>query len=57
MQKKFLIFKITFLLIFSPFWAFSNSLNLSENIESTEISVLTCDPGTQIYSLFGHSAL
>lgn len=57
MQKKFLIFKITFLLIFFPFWAFSNSLNLSENIESTEISVLTCDPGTQIYSLFGHSAL
>jgi len=57
MQKKFLIFKITFLIIFFPFWAFSNSLNLSENIESTEISVLTCDPGTQIYSLFGHSAL
>jgi len=57
MQKKFLIFKITFLLVFFPFWAFSNSLNLSENIESTEISVLTCDPGTQIYSLFGHSAL
>lgn len=57
MQKKFLIFKITFLLIFFPFWVFSNSLNLSENIESTEISVLTCDPGTEIYSLFGHSAL
>ena len=57
MQKKFLIFKITFLLLFFPFWAFSNSLNLSDNIESTEISVLTCDPGTQIYSLFGHSAL
>ena len=57
MQKKFLIFKTTFLLIFFPFWAFSNSLSLSENIESTEISVLTCDPGTEIYSLFGHSAL
>jgi hypothetical protein len=57
MQKKFLIFKITFLLLFFPFWAFSNILNLSENIENTEISVLTCDPGTQIYSLFGHSAL
>ena len=57
MQKKFLIFKITFLLIFFPFWGFSNSLNLSKNIESTEISVLTCDPGNEIYSLFGHSAL
>ena len=57
MQKKFLIFKITFLLVFLPFWVFSNSLNLSEDIESTEISVLTCDPGTEIYSLFGHSAL
>ena len=57
MQKKFLIFKTTFLLLFFPFWAFSNSLNISENIESTEISVLTCDPGTEIYSLFGHSAL
>ena len=56
MQKKFLIFKITFLL-FLPFLAFSNSLNLFDNIESTEISVLTCDPGAQIYSLFGHSAL
>ena len=57
MQKRFLIFKTTFLFIFSPFWAFSNSLNLSENIESTEISVITCDPGIEIYSLFGHSAL
>ena len=57
MQKKFLIFKLTFLLIFLPFWVFSNSLNLSKDIESTEISVLTCDPGTEIYSLFGHSAL
>ena len=57
MQKKFLIFKITFLLLFFPFWAFSYNLNISENIESTEISVLTCDPGNEIYSLFGHSAL
>ena len=57
MQKKFLIFKTTFLLIFFPIWAFSYSLNISENIESTEISVLTCDPGNEIYSLFGHSAL
>ena len=57
MQRKFLIFKTTFLLLFFPFWAFSNSLNISENIESTEISVLTCDPGNEIYSLFGHSAL
>ena len=57
MQAKFSIFKITFLLVFCPFWAFSNSLNLSENIDYTEISVLTCDPGSEIYSLFGHSAL
>lgn len=57
MQKKFLIFKTTFLLIFFPIWVFSYSLNISENIESTEISVLTCDPGNEIYSLFGHSAL
>ena len=57
MQKKFLIFKTTFLLLFFPYWAFSNSLNISGNIESTEISVLTCDPGNEIYSLFGHSAL
>ena len=57
MQKKFLIFKTTFLLIFFPIWAFSYNLNISENIESTEISVLTCDPGNEIYSLFGHSAL
>ena len=31
MQKKFLIFKITFLLLFFPFWAFSNILNLSDD--------------------------
>jgi hypothetical protein len=27
------------------------------NVENVEISIITCDPGTEIYSLFGHSAL
>ena len=32
--------------------------NLSfRNLEATKFSILTCDPGNEIYSLFGHSAL
>lgn len=27
------------------------------NIDNTQISILTCDPGNEIYSLFGHSGL
>ena len=57
MQRKYSIFKILFLLLCCPIFVFSNKLDLSNNIVQTRISVLTCDPGNEIYSLFGHSAL
>ena len=58
MLKKFLNFKL-----FLAFALFSTSLDILGNnfllkdLEKTEISLLTCDPGNEIYSLFGHSAL
>jgi hypothetical protein len=57
MQWKYSIFKILFLLLCCPIFIFSNKLDLSNNVGQTKISVLTCDPGNEIYSLFGHSAL
>ena len=39
---------------------FSNNIyaNISfSNIDNTQFSILTCDPGNEIYSLFGHSGL
>ena len=57
MQRKYSIFKILFLLLCCPIFIFSNKLDLSNNVVQTKISVLTCDPGNEIYSLFGHSAL
>lgn len=57
MQRKYSIFKILFLLLCCPIFVFSNKLDLTNNIVQTRISVLTCDPGNEIYSLFGHSAL
>ena len=57
MQRKYLIFKILFLLLCCPIFIFSNKLDLSNNVGQTKISVFTCDPGNEIYSLFGHSAL
>ena len=57
MQQKYLIFKIVLLNTFLPFLTFGNNLDLSKNVRHSKISVLTCDPGNEIYSLFGHSAL
>jgi hypothetical protein len=34
-----------------------NNIDFTKNINTTKISILTCDPGNEIYSLFGHSAL
>ena len=57
MQQKYLIFRIVLLTIFLPFLIFGNNIDLSKNVRHSKISVLTCDPGNEIYSLFGHSAL
>ena len=47
--------KLIFLLLIFP----NNSIaNISfRNIDNTQFSILTCSPGNEIYSLFGHSGL
>jgi len=45
------LFVILFLLIFSI------SISAQNNIAHTRISVITCGPGQDLYSLFGHTAL
>ncbi|HEX5151357.1 MAG TPA: DUF4105 domain-containing protein [Parafilimonas sp.] len=44
-------FVILFLLIFST------SIPAQNNINHTRISIITCGPGDELYSLFGHTAL
>ncbi len=45
-------------LFFLLFLSNNSTANISfRNIDNTQFSVLTCDPGNQIYSLFGHSGL
>lgn len=57
MLQKYLTYKILFLLIITPVYLIGNSIDFTKNINTTKISILTCDPGNEIYSLFGHSAL
>ena len=57
MLQKYLIYKILFLLIITPVYLIGNNIDFTKNINTTKISILTCDPGNEIYSLFGHSAL
>ena len=59
MLKKFSSCKLlVLLLLFLPTYSILGSnIDISKNINKTQISVLTCDPGNEIYSLFGHSAL
>ena len=49
MKNKFLIF---FLLL--EFTAFGSSQQISEN---ARFSILTCSPGKELYSAFGHTAI
>ena len=37
--------------------SYSNNSPIPFDLEKVEISIITCDPGSEIYSLFGHSAL
>ena len=58
MQQKYLIFRaVFFIILFTPFSIFGKNIDLSKNVSHSKISILTCDPGNEIYSLFGHSAL
>lgn len=54
MQRNFLKYKLIFLLLIISFTSFCNNRKLSED---AIISILTCDEGDEIYSLFGHIAL
>ena len=50
-------YKLFFVTILLQLWVtfgFSQRITLSEN---AQVSVLTCDSGTQLHSLFGHTAL
>ena len=57
MLQKYLTYKILFLLIITPVYLIGNNIDFTKNINTTKISILTCDPGNEIYLLFGHSAL
>ena len=37
--------------------SYGNNSPFTFDLEKVEISIITCDPGSEIYSLFGHSAL
>ncbi len=37
--------------------SYGNNSPIPFDLEKVEISIITCDPGNEIYSLFGHSAL
>ena len=56
MLKIFSTYKLLVLLLILPFTVIGKNIDLSKNANKTQISILTCDPGNEIYSLFGHSA-
>tara|TARA_Y100000385_G_scaffold145097_1_gene150685 strand:- start:130 stop:1350 length:1221 start_codon:yes stop_codon:yes gene_type:complete len=59
MHVKFLSFKLllsTFL-SFGTLYTIANQDFLVKDLDNTVISLITCDPGNEIYSHFGHSAL
>lgn len=37
--------------------AVNNDMTLNNNVDSLEISLITCYPGTEIYELYGHEAI
>lgn len=51
---KSLRYKICTLLFLCSFWLPGKALVVTEN---TRISILTCAPGNELYSLFGHTAI
>ena len=44
-----------FVILFLLFFSFS--VSAQNNINHTRISIITCGPGDELYSLFGHTAL
>ena len=51
-------FRIFYFLLLSLCWASSvNAQQLMERMDSIEISLLTCSPHEEVYSLYGHTAI
>lgn len=46
-----------FLLIFLSFVSFQASIQAQTLSPAAQISILTCDPGKEVYSMYGHSAI
>ena len=57
MLKCFLNWISVILLLLLHQISYSNNSPIPFDLEKVEISIITCDPGSEIYSLFGHSAL
>jgi hypothetical protein len=49
---RFLLFSLLFVSVIA-----ANHISAQKLSEKTEISILTCDPGNELYSTFGHSAI
>ncbi|RZT95610.1 uncharacterized protein DUF4105 [Ancylomarina subtilis] len=52
MRHLFILFFLTLLFV-NP----TSKVQAQENTDNTKISILTCSPGLELYSLFGHSAI
>ncbi len=48
------IFKI---ILFTLFFTATKASNIDSLMSDTQVSLITCDPGSDLYSLFGHSAV
>ena len=57
MPKLFLSWISLLILFFVPKINLGKNLLKGNYLEDVQISIITCDPGEEIYSLFGHSAL
>ncbi len=59
-MKRFKYFLRTFFIVFLLIFTINTNAeetNLLKSMDSVDISLLTCGPGKEIYSMFGHSAL
>ena len=60
MKFKFSSFGVRIAAILTVFVCFANSsqaLTAHQNLDSVEVSLLTCSPGKEVYSMFGHTAI
>ncbi len=55
--RPFLIVIVICLASFFPNEVYADDKVMAENSDSIEISLLTCSPGKEVYSLYGHTAI